>query len=85
MSDSTSAHPFSAAESQLAVAVRNQVQSVGTPVKLAPSASAFRKPGSLPAHKLGEAAQIGAFGSPGVQPSPSKGVLGQVSDLIFGW
>ena len=77
---------------------------VGTPIKLVPSASAFRKinagglPSSKPATpqpKWGSNAQApagsasglsnGNTGTPGVQPSPSKGMIGQVSDLIFGW
>ncbi|CAL1714906.1 unnamed protein product [Somion occarium] len=73
--------------------------SVGTPIRLAPSTSAFRKAGAgglggTPGkHKVGESV-FGAF--PSIIPvtpqaggaanqSPSKGVLGQVSDMIFGW
>ncbi|OJT09823.1 hypothetical protein TRAPUB_13693 [Trametes pubescens] len=65
---------------------------VGTPIKLAPSAAAFRRgrtatPSAAsrasavvqPLHNLPPAS------ASGVQASPSKGVLGQVSDLIFGW
>ncbi|KAF8888105.1 hypothetical protein BD779DRAFT_1440313 [Infundibulicybe gibba] len=66
---------------------------LGTPIKLAPSASAFRRTGT--AEKItGSPAQRG-WGPPGgnllpsaaassTQP-PNKGMLGQVSDLIFGW
>jgi nuclear pore complex protein Nup53 len=62
---------------------------VGTPLKLAPSAAAFRKPGTGPA--VGSVAPMPG-GNPlapttntsGVQ-QPGKGVFGQVSDLIFGW
>ncbi|KDQ26321.1 hypothetical protein PLEOSDRAFT_1077336 [Pleurotus ostreatus PC15] len=60
---------------------------VGTPLKLAPSSSAFRRPGSEKATPV----RLAAGGTPvamqttPVQSSPSKGVLGQVSDLIFGW
>lgn len=68
--------------------------SVGTPIKLAPSTSAFRKGGST-SKPVTPQAQHG-WGTPdardsglpsGVPPStiPNKGVLGQVSDLIFGW
>ena len=60
---------------------------VGTPIKLAPSASAFRRPGTgapvTPA-ALQPTALAPASAS-GAQQSPSKGMLGQVSDLLFGW
>ncbi|KAL4254824.1 hypothetical protein ABKN59_004701 [Abortiporus biennis] len=67
--------------------------SVGTPIKLAPSASAFRKPGgsstTVTPKRPGEGPMFVTGGLPGqpsgIQQSPSKGVLGQVSDLIFGW
>ena len=59
---------------------------VGTPIRLAPSASAFRKPGQTPK---------AATSTPGPQPTaplamgtpgtPSKSMLGQFSDLVFGW
>ena len=70
---------------QLALAVRNS-SPYGTPVKLAPSTTAFRKPEP----SKGPFAAFGQPGAPqpgqaGMQPSPSKGVLGQVTDLIFGW
>ncbi|KAI0641896.1 hypothetical protein C8Q79DRAFT_918261 [Trametes meyenii] len=62
---------------------------VGTPIRLAPSASAFRRGGpSTPsiAAKATQPTQNPAQASVStVQQSPSKGVLGQVSDLIFGW
>ena len=70
---------------------------VGTPIKLAPSVSAFRKtPGvttstSKPAtpHNAGWSGALSQSANTpnprGVQPSPSKSVMGQVSDLIFGW
>ncbi|KAI0741436.1 hypothetical protein C8Q80DRAFT_1221489 [Daedaleopsis nitida] len=60
---------------------------VGTPIKLAPSTSAFRRPGGgtpiVPA-AVAHVPLLPASTST-VQQSPSKGVLGQVSDLIFGW
>lgn len=64
--------------------------SVGTPLKLAPSVAAFRKPGSgAGTPKSGPASmQKPPLGVPlqaGVSQSPAKSVLGQVSDLIFGW
>ncbi|KAL4063187.1 hypothetical protein V8B97DRAFT_2006226 [Scleroderma yunnanense] len=58
---------------------------VGTPIRLAPSTAAFRKPGTPssvpPAQK--PVAPIPVTGSAG--QSPAKGVIGQVSDLLFGW
>ncbi|TFK94122.1 hypothetical protein K466DRAFT_561244 [Polyporus arcularius HHB13444] len=61
---------------------------VGTPIKLAPSAAAFRRPGAgmsvAPAALIPHTPILPASAS-GSQQSPSKGVLGQVSDLIFGW
>ncbi|KAI1796592.1 hypothetical protein LXA43DRAFT_986220 [Ganoderma leucocontextum] len=60
---------------------------VGTPIKLAPSASAFRRPGVgvpvTPAAAIQPTPSHLASGGP--QQSPTKGMLGQVSDLIFGW
>ncbi|OSD03049.1 hypothetical protein PYCCODRAFT_1434927 [Trametes coccinea BRFM310] len=66
---------------------------VGTPIKLAPSAAAFRRGGSSAPATVAKAASVvqplqalvPASASATVQQSPSKGVLGQVSDLIFGW
>ncbi|KAF9038506.1 hypothetical protein BJ165DRAFT_1407658 [Panaeolus papilionaceus] len=72
--------------------------SVGTPIKLAPSTSAFRKHTGVPTSKP-STPHVRAWGSnaiptsnsaPGAmnttaQPSPSKSMMGQVSDLIFGW
>lgn len=61
---------------------------VGTPIRLAPSASAFRKPGQgqggLKPATSGQqpATTPAAVGTPG---TPSKSVLGQFSDLVFGW
>jgi hypothetical protein len=63
----------------------------GTPIRLAPSTAAFRKPGQSPMqvqkvvvpHNTPTNAGI-ASGLPMGQ-SPGKGMLGQVSDLIFGW
>jgi len=72
--------------------------SFGTPIRLEPSTSAFRRPapqGSKPATPQAptlwatppNAANGGGGGrDAAVQPSPSnKSVLGQVSDMIFGW
>ncbi|KIJ98996.1 hypothetical protein K443DRAFT_680289 [Laccaria amethystina LaAM-08-1] len=79
---------------------------VGTPIRLAPSALAFKKtgaasaapskpsvtprwgtpggvtPGTVPA---GGDRLMSSATPPSVQASPSKGVIGQVSDLLFGW
>lgn len=79
--------------------------SVGTPIKLAPSTSAFRKhvggsaskPPVAQTHKGWAGSVLPATtslpssllptGTPStpVGPSPSKSVVGQMSDLIFGW
>ncbi|KAJ3996063.1 hypothetical protein F5050DRAFT_179465 [Lentinula boryana] len=61
------------------------VPMVGTPIKLAPSASAFRKTGATPKPSLPQpkASTLALPQSGGT--SPSKGLVGQVSDLIFGW
>lgn len=60
---------------------------VGQPIRLAPSTAAFRKSGiavdGMPQNV--PASMLNALPSPGVVPSPSKGMLEQVSDLIFGW
>ena len=60
---------------------------VGTPIKLAPSASAFRRPGvgAPPVAAPVPHTPLFSASASNVQASPSKGVLGQVSDLIFGW
>jgi len=71
---------------------------VGTPIKLAPSTSVFKRAGAVekPSTPLQQPGWGGNGGvGAGVAPefasavpagqSPSKGVLGQVSDLIFGW
>ncbi|KAF5388667.1 hypothetical protein D9757_004738 [Collybiopsis confluens] len=61
------------------------VPMVGTPIKLAPSAFAFRKTGSTPKPLTPQpkAAPVALPLSGG--PSPNKGIVGQMSDLIFGW
>ncbi|KAJ8494356.1 hypothetical protein ONZ51_g2379 [Trametes cubensis] len=67
---------------------------VGTPIKLAPSAAAFRRGGGSAPTTLAKGASaavqpmqhlVPASASTPSQQSPSKGMLGQVSDLIFGW
>ncbi|KAH9000218.1 hypothetical protein EDB92DRAFT_476036 [Lactarius akahatsu] len=57
---------------------------VGTPIRLAPSTSAFRKPGQgpKPATSGQQLATPAAMGTPG---TPSKSMIGQFSDLVFGW
>lgn len=79
---------FSAAPDALALTTTIQrtpnTPSVGTPIRVAPATSAFRKAGPgtpLVAKKPDNP----AVPSPIVNQSPSKGMLGQVSDLIFGW
>ncbi|KAJ7304549.1 hypothetical protein DFH08DRAFT_758750 [Mycena albidolilacea] len=69
---------------------------VGTPIKLAPSASAFRRGGASPSKPPAAQAQQapsaqgwGAAVAPATPVAPAekagKGVIGQVSDMIFGW
>ncbi|KAJ6513510.1 hypothetical protein DFH09DRAFT_1374167 [Mycena vulgaris] len=65
---------------------------VGTPIKLAPSASAFRRAAAGPsAPKPAPAPQAPSWASDVAPPTAAgaapagKGVLGQVSDMIFGW
>ncbi|TCD67606.1 hypothetical protein EIP91_012237 [Steccherinum ochraceum] len=65
----------------------------GTPVRLAPSTSAFRKmnavgSGTKAAQKVvpGGDGFLGSVPShPQMNASPNKSIVGQVSDLIFGW
>ncbi|KAH9992784.1 hypothetical protein BJV74DRAFT_834424 [Russula compacta] len=59
---------------------------VGTPIRLAPSTSAFRKPGQTP--KVATSMPGPQPGTPlavGTPGTPSKSMLGQFSDLVFGW
>lgn len=60
---------------------------VGTPIKLAPSASAFRRtaPGMAEKPSTPQPNRASVVATPAPQSSPSKGLVGQVSDLIFGW
>lgn len=61
--------------------------SVGTPIKLAPSVTAFRKGGPDSVQRLtpsGASSESGASRQM-AQGSPSKSVIGQVSDMLFGW
>jgi nuclear pore complex protein Nup53 len=64
----------------------NNTPTVGTPIRLAPSASAFRKPGQAPKAATStpglQPAAPAAVGTPG---TPSKSVIGQFSDFVFGW
>ncbi|KAF9077903.1 hypothetical protein BDP27DRAFT_1310385 [Rhodocollybia butyracea] len=63
------------------------VPTVGTPIRLAPSTSAFRKSGSTPKPSTPQAQAKAAPLAlpPSAGASPNKGLVGQVSDLIFGW
>ncbi|KAJ7879320.1 hypothetical protein B0H14DRAFT_3435201 [Mycena olivaceomarginata] len=71
---------------------------VGTPIKLAPSASAFRRggasPSKPPAAQAQQASSAQGWGAAAAAPATpvapaekavGKGVIGQVSDMIFGW
>lgn len=57
---------------------------VGTPIKLAPSVAAFRKghapAAASPAQKMAPTSTVPSQGS-----SLGKGMIGQVTDLLFGW
>jgi len=68
-------------------AIETSGPAVGTPIRLAPSAAAFRKGGTGAAatpQKLAFPAVVSNV-LPGGAVSPSKGVMEHVSDLIFGW
>ncbi|KAJ7778603.1 hypothetical protein DFH07DRAFT_795293 [Mycena maculata] len=66
---------------------------VGTPLKLAPSASAFRRagpssaprPAPAPAPAPGWPSAVPNQAAPEAGKAAGKGVLGQVGDMIFGW
>lgn len=60
---------------------------VGTPIKLVPSASAFRKNMSTEKVPMALARSGVAMNTGSVmgESASNKGMLGQVSDLIFGW
>lgn len=65
----------------------------GTPIRLAPATSAFRKPGQSPMQvqkavvpvPQNTPTSVGIASGLPVGQSPGKGMLSQVSDLIFGW
>ncbi|KAI9508185.1 hypothetical protein F5148DRAFT_1357234 [Russula earlei] len=64
---------------------QSNTPTVGTPIRLAPSTSAFRKPGQAPkatTNTPGSQPAAPVVGTPG---TPSKSMLGQFSDLVFGW
>ncbi|KAJ3775922.1 hypothetical protein FB446DRAFT_360034 [Lentinula raphanica] len=61
------------------------VPMVGTPIKLAPSASAFRRTGATTKPSTPQPKAAMPTLPPSGGASPSKGLVGQVSDLIFGW
>ncbi|KAL5492542.1 hypothetical protein ACEPAI_3989 [Sanghuangporus weigelae] len=68
--------------SQVEAPQQTTTRSVGTPIKLVPSSSAFRK--AAPGLNRKESpfqVPTGADGS----PVKARGMFGQVSDLIFGW
>lgn len=74
----------------------NAQPSVGKPISLAPSAAAFRR-GDAPNGGPGAGqtpmtpqtnklmASTRTIGAPAPPQTPNKSVIGQVSDLIFGW
>ncbi|TRM65787.1 hypothetical protein BD626DRAFT_192099 [Schizophyllum amplum] len=62
----------------------------GTPIKLGSSASVFKKnnpAAAAPATPVAATKPWGASGAgtPAAQTSPNKGVVAQVSDMLFGW
>jgi len=68
----------------------SRTPTVGTPIKLVPSGAAFRKGGPdsaprPPPSGLQSDLPVNARQQNPAQPSHSKSVIGQVSDLIFGW
>ncbi|KAI6161658.1 hypothetical protein EDD17DRAFT_655218 [Pisolithus thermaeus] len=60
--------------------------SVGTPIRLVPSAAAFRKPGLQPGTTpiQNPAAPVPIAGASRQSPS-ARGVISQVTDLLCGW
>ncbi|KAK7456437.1 hypothetical protein VKT23_010685 [Stygiomarasmius scandens] len=101
--NNTTHHHSNSASGSNAVLV-DPVATVGTPIKLAPSSSVFRRPGGPDKSQSqtpqrawpatagpGPGAGMGGVGTPNAavpvasNSSPTKGVFGQVSDLIFGW
>ena len=79
--------------SALVVSTSNQsnarpAPSVGTPIQLAPSAAAYRKPGlcvgTSATAGIG-AANMAVVGAANNGSASAKGVFGQLSDLVFGW
>jgi len=106
MNDATSTGNEMAIDELHTIQSNSTYSSVGTPIKLAPSTSAFRKQvgGSAskpttPQTQKGWAGNVlpstpsyssnllpsGITPSTPVGQSPSKGVVGQMTDLIFGW
>ncbi|KAI9440462.1 hypothetical protein H4582DRAFT_1812156 [Lactarius indigo] len=81
-SDPAPADPL--VSSRLSRSPHGGTPAVGTPIRLAPSTSAFRKPGQgpKPATSGQQLAAPAAVGTPG---TPSKSMIGQFSDLVFGW
>lgn len=61
---------------------------IGTPIKLGPAAAAFKRTGGgsdSRGTESGRGAQKGVLGQQGGTSTQSKGVMGQVSEMIFGW
>lgn len=66
----------------------SRTPTVGTPIKLVPSGAAFRKGGVESAPRpppSGLLSDLNARQQNSAQQPPNKSVIGQVSDLIFGW
>jgi nuclear pore complex protein Nup53 len=79
----TSQSPLDPRFSDSPTAHQSPEPTIGTPIRLAPSASAFRKPMSrsgIDMQTHGDLIDSGAQGT-----TQGKGVLGQVSNLLFGW
>ncbi|KAI0065643.1 hypothetical protein BV25DRAFT_1715241 [Artomyces pyxidatus] len=66
-------------------ASHSSTPSVGTPIRLAPSASAYRKPGQKASHVAPPHPSTPTPVAGSANLSPSKSIMGQFSDLVFGW
>lgn len=66
------------------MAIDSPATVVGTPIKLAPSVAAFRK-GHAPAAASPAQRITPMLTAPSQGPGPNKSMLGQVTDLFFGW
>jgi hypothetical protein len=78
----TSLDPSFSQLQRISTPKHDSTPSIGTPIKLASSAAAFKRPGSEV--KLDHKVHKG-LSEQGTSNTPSKGVIGQVSEMIFGW